>query len=125
MQKENDRVLPPWGDDMEKALMAQGEAVRKRISVPRRRWLLRCRSTTLRGLRLIIAILLAWFFIAFAMRYSHAAKFRAIRTDLDRSARQGITRLRAPSPKELVDVAKRRLGIAGSSDWRSRREHAA
>ena len=30
MQKENDRVLPPWGDDMEEALMAQGEAMRKK-----------------------------------------------------------------------------------------------
>jgi hypothetical protein len=28
MQKENNRVPPPWGDDMEEALMAQAEAIR-------------------------------------------------------------------------------------------------
>jgi hypothetical protein len=59
MRKENDHVPPPWGNDMEEALMAQGEAIRKKtISVPRRRWLSWCRSTTLRGLGLIIAIVL-------------------------------------------------------------------
>jgi hypothetical protein len=40
MQNENDRVPPPWGDDMEKALITQGEEIQKNtISVPRRRWL--------------------------------------------------------------------------------------
>jgi hypothetical protein len=35
MQKENDRVAPPWGDDMEEALMAQAETIRKKsLSVP-------------------------------------------------------------------------------------------
>jgi hypothetical protein len=68
MWKENDHVPPPWGDDMEEALMAQGEAIpKKTISVPRRRWLSWCRSTTLRGLGLIIAIILVWFLLAFAM----------------------------------------------------------
>jgi hypothetical protein len=28
MRKENDHVPAPWGDDMEEALMAQGEAIR-------------------------------------------------------------------------------------------------
>ena len=74
MQKENNRVPPPWGDDMEEALLAQGEAMRKEISVPRRRRLSRCRSTTLRVLGLIIAILLVWLILVFSMRHSHAAK---------------------------------------------------
>ena len=88
MQKENDSVPPPWGNDMEEALMAQGEAIRKKtISVPRRRWLSWCRSTTVPGLWLIIAILLVWFLLAFAMWHSHAPGLRAIRNDLDRSAR--------------------------------------
>jgi len=88
MQKENDRVPPPWGDDVEEAVMAQGEAIRKQtISVPRRRWLSWCRSTTLRGLGLIIAIILVWFLLAFAMRNSHAAGLRAIRNGSDQSAR--------------------------------------
>ena len=53
MRKENDRVPPPWVDDMEEALMSQGEAIRKTtISVPRRRCLSWCQSTTLRGLGL-------------------------------------------------------------------------
>jgi hypothetical protein len=30
MQKENHRMAPPWGDDMEEALMAQWEAIRKK-----------------------------------------------------------------------------------------------
>ncbi len=77
MQKEYDRVRPPWGDDMEEALMAQAEAIRGKISVPRRRSLPWCRST---GLRLIIAILPVWFLLAFAMRNSHAAGLRAIQT---------------------------------------------
>ncbi len=46
MQKENDRVPPPWGDDMEEALTAQAEAIRKKtISVLHRRWLSWYRST--------------------------------------------------------------------------------
>jgi hypothetical protein len=69
VQKENNRVPPPWGGDMEEALMAQAEAIRKKsISVPRRRWLLWCRSTTVPRLWLIIAILPVWFLLAFAMR---------------------------------------------------------
>jgi hypothetical protein len=68
MQKENDRVPPLWGDDMEEALMAQGEVIRgKTTSVRCRRWLSWCRSTTLCGLGLIIAIILIWFLLAFAM----------------------------------------------------------
>jgi hypothetical protein len=91
MRKENDHVPPPWGNDMEEALMAQGEAIRKKtISVPRRRWLSWCRSTTLRGLGLIIAIVLAWFLLAFAMAIARGSA-RAIRNDSDRSFRQGIT----------------------------------
>ena len=88
MQKENDRVPPLWGDDMEEALMAQGEVIRgKTTSVRCRRWLSWCRSTTLRRVGLIIAIILVWFLLAFAMRHSHAAGLRAILTDVDRSAR--------------------------------------
>ena len=68
MRKENDHVPTPWGYDMEEALMAQGEAIpKKTISVPRRRWLSWCRSTTLRGLALIIAIILVWLLLMFAM----------------------------------------------------------
>ena len=88
MQKENDRVTPPWGDDMEKAWMARGEAIReKTISVPRRRWLSRCQSTTSRGLSLIIAILLVWLLLALAVPHTHAIGLRTIHNDLDRSAR--------------------------------------
>jgi hypothetical protein len=88
VQKENNRVPPPWGDDMEEALMAQAEAIRKKAkSGRRRRWLSWCRSTTVPGLWLIIAIILVWFLLAFAMRHSHAAGLRAILTDVDRSAR--------------------------------------
>jgi hypothetical protein len=88
VQKENNRAPPPWGDDMEEALMAQAEAIRKKAkSGRRRRWLSWCRSTTVPGLWLIIAIILVWFLLAFAMRHSHAAGLRAILTDVDRSAR--------------------------------------
>ena len=91
MQKENDHVLPPWGDDMEEALMAQGEAIRKKIiSVSRRRWLSWCRSTILHGLVLIIAIILVWLLLAFAMALARGSA-RAIRDDSDGSSRQGIT----------------------------------
>jgi hypothetical protein len=34
VQKENSRVPPPWGDDMEEALMAQAEAIRKKYPYP-------------------------------------------------------------------------------------------
>ena len=86
-QKENNRVPPPWGDDMEEALMAQAEAMGKQTtSVPRRRCrgfhLRLCVSWTKLGL---IAILLLWFL--FAMRHSHAAGHKAIRNDLEQSAR--------------------------------------
>jgi hypothetical protein len=75
VQKENKRVPPPWGDDMEEALMAQSEAIRKKtISAPRRRCrgfdLLLCVSWPKLGL---IAILLLWFLLAFPMGHSHAA----------------------------------------------------
>jgi hypothetical protein len=86
VQKENNRVPRPWGDDMEEALMAQAEAIQKQvISAPRRRWLSWRRSTTVPGLWLIIAILLVWFLLAFATRHSHSAGLRALRTDRDRS----------------------------------------
>jgi len=89
MRKENDHVPPPWGNGMEETLMAQEEAIRKKtISVLRRRWW--CRSTTLRGLGLIIAIILVWFLLAFAMALARGSA-RAIRNDSDRSSRQGIT----------------------------------
>jgi hypothetical protein len=41
---------------------------------------------TVRGLWLIMGIMLVWFLLVFAMRHSHAARFRAIRSDLDRSS---------------------------------------
>ena len=91
VQKKNNRVPAPWGDDMEEALMAQAEAVRKTIFVLRRLWLSWCRFI---GLGLIIAILLVWFLLAFGMRHSHAAALRTIRNYLDRSEK-GIAPLRA------------------------------
>ena len=45
VQKEKNRVPPPWEEDTKEALMAQAESIRKQsISAPRRRWLSRCRS---------------------------------------------------------------------------------
>ncbi len=88
MQKENNPVPPPWGDDMEEALMAQAEAIRKNTtSVPCRRCgfdLLRCVSWTKLGL---IAILLLWFLLALATGHSHAAGHKVIRKNLEQSAR--------------------------------------
>ena len=80
---------PPWGDDMEEALMAQAEAIRRTTtSVP----CLGCRGFDLllcvRWAKLgVIAALLLWLLLAFAMRHSPAAGFRAVRNDLDQSAR--------------------------------------
>ena len=87
VQKEKNRVPPPWGEDTEEALMPRAESIRKQsMSAPRRRWLSRYRSITVRGLWLIMGIMLVWFLLAFAMRHSNAAGLRAIRGDLDRSS---------------------------------------
>jgi hypothetical protein len=89
VQNENNRVPPPWGDDMEEALIAQAEAIRKQTtSVPCRRCrgfdLLLCVSWSKLGL---IAILLLWFLLAFAMGHSHATGHMVIRNEMEQSAR--------------------------------------
>ena len=92
VQKENNRVPPPWGRDMEEALIAQAEAIRKTtISVPPRRRSSWCRSI---GLWLVVAILLFWFLFTFAMRHSRAVGLGAIRNGLLAAAgREALTPL--------------------------------
>jgi hypothetical protein len=89
MQKENARVPPPWGDDMEEALMAQAEAIRKNIRTPSSLVIV-VSIYYFGGLGLIIATIPVWFLLAFAMRHSHAAGLRAIRNDSDRSSREAL-----------------------------------
>jgi hypothetical protein len=57
MKKLNRRVPPPWGDDMEEALEAQQEALRRQaVSSPDGRW--SWRSRLIFKLGVIIALLL-------------------------------------------------------------------
>lgn len=66
MKKLNRRVQSPWGDDMDEALSAQYEALRRQAELsPSGRW----RSRLLPKLGVIIALALAWFLYAFLSRH--------------------------------------------------------
>jgi hypothetical protein len=67
MKKLNRRVLPPWPDDMEEALRAQYEALRRQPALSRSgRW--SSRSRLLFKLGVIIALALVWFLYALLSR---------------------------------------------------------
>ena len=63
MKKRNWRVPAPWGPDMEEALRAQYEALRRQaVLSPSGRW--SSRSRLLFKLGVIIALALVWFLYA-------------------------------------------------------------
>jgi hypothetical protein len=68
MKKLNRRVPPPWGDDMEEALRAQYEALRRRAMLwPSGRW--SSRSRVVFKLGVIIALPLVWFLYVLLRRH--------------------------------------------------------